>query len=86
VQFHPEWMTQLSWAMGLFSALVEASRGYSAIPREEIEPLLEEVQAWLRQQDRALYGDGLPFARATETQSERHEMRRAAFTLQRTVV
>ncbi len=86
VQFHPEWMTQLSWALGLFSALIEASRGYSAIPREEIETLLEEVQTWLRQQDRAMYGDAVTFTRTSETQSERHEMGRAALTHQRNVV
>lgn len=86
VQFHPEWMTQLSWALGLFTALIEASRGYSIIPREEIETLLGEIQAWLRQHDQAMQTDAVPFALSAETQSERNEMRRAALMLQRNVV
>jgi putative glutamine amidotransferase len=57
VQFHPEWMTHLTWSLGLFTALVEASRSYSTIPREELEPFLDEIQAWLRQQDSALPQD-----------------------------
>jgi Peptidase C26 len=54
VQFHPEWMTHLAWSLGLFSALVEASRSYSCVPREELEPSLDEIQCWLRQQDTVL--------------------------------
>jgi gamma-glutamyl-gamma-aminobutyrate hydrolase PuuD len=82
VQFHPEWMTQLSWALGLFIALVDASRGYSAVPREEIETLLEEIQGWLRQQDRTLQRDAGHSRFPAEGQSERHEVRRAALTHQ----
>jgi putative glutamine amidotransferase len=82
VQFHPEWMAQLSWALGLFTALVDASRGYSAVPREEIETLLEEIQAWLRQHDRTLQMGAEPLAMTAETRSERHENRRAALTRQ----
>lgn len=71
-QFHPEWMTHLSWATGLFTALVDASRGYAAVPRDEIETLLDEIQAWLRQHDRALHTADLPVRlTAAETQSER---------------
>ena len=44
VQFHPEWMAHLSWALGLFTALIDASRGYSAVPRDEIETLLDEIR------------------------------------------
>ena len=36
VQFHPEWMTHLTWSLGLFTALVEASRSYATVPREEL--------------------------------------------------
>ncbi len=54
VQFHPEWMTHLTWSLGLFSALVEASRSYATVPREELEPSLDEIQGWLRQQDSML--------------------------------
>ena len=54
VQFHPEWMTHLTWSLGLFTALVEASRSYSTMPREELEPSLDEIQGWLRQQDSML--------------------------------
>ena len=53
-QFHPEWMTHLNWAMGLFTAFIDASRTYTAIPRDELEPFLDEIQGWLRQRDRAL--------------------------------
>ena len=53
-QFHPEWSTHLSWVMGLFTAFVDASRAYSAVPREEIEPLREEMRDWLRQRDRSV--------------------------------
>jgi Peptidase C26 len=52
-QFHPEWSTHLHWVMGLFSAFVDASRAYSAIPRGEIEPLRVEMRDWLRQCDRS---------------------------------
>jgi putative glutamine amidotransferase len=82
VQFHPEWMTHLCWALGLFTALVDASRGYAVLPRDEIETLLEEIQSWLRQQDQSLRATPAPFALTTETQNERH----AALTLQRSVV
>jgi putative glutamine amidotransferase len=54
VQFHPEWMTHLTWSHGLFSALVEASRSYATVPREELAPSLDEIQGWLQQQDSAL--------------------------------
>lgn len=50
-------MTHLTWSLGLFTALMEASRSYSTIPREELEPSLDEIQAWLRQQDSALLQD-----------------------------
>ncbi len=55
-QFHPEWCTHLSWVMGLFTAFVDASRAYSAVPREEVEPLRAEIRDWLWQCDHA----GLP--------------------------
>jgi GMP synthase-like glutamine amidotransferase len=83
VQFHPEWMTQLSWALGLFTALIDASRGYTAVPRDEIETLLDEIQAWLRQHDRALHTDAVPFTLTAETQSERF---RPTLTLQKHVL
>jgi putative glutamine amidotransferase len=86
VQFHPEWMTQLSWASGLFTALVDASRGYSAVPREEIETLLEEIRTWLRKHDQAMRTDAEPLALTAETRCERHEMRHVALTLQKHVV
>jgi gamma-glutamyl-gamma-aminobutyrate hydrolase PuuD len=54
VQFHPEWMTHLAWSLGLFTALVEASRSYSIVPRQELESSLDEIQCWLRQQDSVL--------------------------------
>ncbi len=83
VQFHPEWMTHLSWALGLFTALVDASRVYAVIPRDEIETLLEEIQSWLRQQDQSLRTTPAPFALTAETQNERYPV---AQTLQRYAV
>ncbi len=53
-QFHPEWSTQLHWVMGLFTSFVDASRAYSAILREETEPLRAEIQDWLRSLDGGL--------------------------------
>ncbi len=54
VQFHPEWMMHLNWSLGLFTALVEASRSYATIPRDELVSFLDEIPGWLRQFDRAL--------------------------------
>lgn len=54
-QFHPEWSTQLSWVMGLFTSFVDAGRAYSAIPREELEPLRDEIRGWLRSRDARLF-------------------------------
>ena len=54
VQFHPEWMTHLTWSLGLFSALVDASRSFATIPRTELESFVDEIQGWLRQQDSLL--------------------------------
>ena len=71
VQFHPEWMTHLSWSLGLFTAFVDASRVYAVVQRGEIEPLLEEIQAWVREHDRALHRGAVPFALAVEKHSER---------------
>ncbi len=53
-QFHPEWSTQLHWVMGLFTSFVDACRAFSAIPREETEPLRTEIQDWLRTLDGGL--------------------------------
>jgi putative glutamine amidotransferase len=54
VQFHPEWMTHLTWSLGLFASLVEVSRSYATVPRQELEASLDEIQGWLRQQDSEL--------------------------------
>jgi putative glutamine amidotransferase len=86
VQFHPEWMTQLSWALGLFTAFIDASRCYSAVARGEIETLLEEIQGWLRRNERALHTEAVPLTLTSETQRETHQMGHAALTLQRNVV
>jgi gamma-glutamyl-gamma-aminobutyrate hydrolase PuuD len=79
-QFHPEWMTHLSWALGLFTAFIDASRGYTAVPRDEIETLLDEIQVWLRQHDTALIANSAPSALMTETYTSGL---RSALTLQR---
>ncbi len=80
VQFHPEWMTHLNWALGLFTALIDASRGYTAIPRDEIETLLDEIQAWLRQHDRAMNTQAPSSMCIAETHTGEH---RSELTLQR---
>src|SRR6266581_7178619 len=72
VQFHPEWMTQLNWALGLFTAFIGASRNYTAVPRDEIETLLDEIQGWLRQHDTALIGNSAPSAMMTQTHIGEH--------------
>ena len=54
MQFHPEWSTHLSWVMGLFTAFVDASRAYSSVPCEEMEPLRTEMRDWLRQRDHSV--------------------------------
>jgi GMP synthase-like glutamine amidotransferase len=54
-QFHPEWSTHLHWVMGLFGTFIDASRAYSAVCREEIEPWLPEIREWLRQRDSFMY-------------------------------
>ena len=82
-QFHPEWMTHLNWALGLFIALIDASRGYITIARDEIETMLDEIQAWLRQHDRALNAGSAPSAVLAQMQSHRQ---RSALTLQRNAV
>jgi putative glutamine amidotransferase len=61
-QFHPEWSTHLHWVMGLFSAFVDASRAYSAIPRGEIEPLRTEMREWLRHHDLVIAPQAVPSA------------------------
>jgi len=67
MQFHPEWSTHLSWVMGLFTAFVDACRAYSAVPREEMEPLRAEMRDWLRQRDRSLPRRGATSTLGTDT-------------------
>lgn len=66
-QFHPEWMTHLTWAHGLFTSLIHASRVYAAIPRDDLDALLEEIQGWLRQRDEALNQRSAPSTLLAET-------------------
>jgi putative glutamine amidotransferase len=63
-QFHPEWSTHLHWVMGLFTSFVDASRAYSALARDEIEPLRDEIKQWLRQCDHRLTSDAATSALA----------------------
>jgi gamma-glutamyl-gamma-aminobutyrate hydrolase PuuD len=74
VQFHPEWMTHLTWSLGLFTALVEVSRSYSNVPRAELESSLEEIQGWLRQQDSML----LHLSASSTMQSGKHHGRQTS--------
>jgi gamma-glutamyl-gamma-aminobutyrate hydrolase PuuD len=64
-QFHPEWSTHLHWVMGLFTAFVDASRAYSSVPREEIEPLRPEIREWLRHRDLVIAPRAVPSALGT---------------------
>ena len=66
-QFHPEWSSQLSWVMGLFTTFVDASRAYSAISREDLEPLRTEIQDWLHARDAELSPRALTSAAGAET-------------------
>lgn len=72
VQFHPEWMTHVSWSLGLFTALIGASRAYSAIPREELESFLDDIEGWLRQHDRAVLHQPAPLPLLAGTLSNAH--------------
>ena len=45
VQFHPEWMTHLTWSLGLFTALVEASRSYRPYHAKSLNPCLTRSRA-----------------------------------------
>jgi len=72
VQFHPEWMTHVSWSHGLFTALIEASITYSAIPKEELESFLDEIEGWLRQHDRAVLHQPAPLPLPAGTLSNGH--------------
>jgi len=65
-QFHPEWSTHLHWVMGLFTAFVDASRTYSSVPREEIEPLRPEIREWLRHRDLVIAPRAVPSALGTD--------------------
>jgi hypothetical protein len=71
-QFHPEWMTHLNWVMGLFSSFIDASRIYSSIPREGIDPFFEEISGWLRQRDRSLYPRNARAALNADPRISRH--------------
>src|SRR5260370_3318737 len=68
-QFHPEWSTHLHWVMGLFTAFLDASRPYSAVPREEIEPLRVEIRDGLRHRDRVVSPRAVPSASCTHLTS-----------------
>ncbi len=48
------------------TAFVDASRAYSAVPREEIEPLRAEIREWLRGCDRIVSPRSLPSVVGTD--------------------
>jgi hypothetical protein len=52
--------------MGLFTAFVDASRAYSSVPREEIEPLRPEIREWLRHRDLVIAPRAVPSALGTD--------------------
>lgn len=47
VQFHPEYVSELQWSVGIFSYHVEACARYAAFPRSELESYREEIATWL---------------------------------------
>jgi putative glutamine amidotransferase len=47
VQFHPEYVTSLEWAMGIFTHHVDACARYAVLPRAELEAFRDDVRAWL---------------------------------------
>lgn len=51
VQFHPEWVVYLSWALRIFTSLIRASCAYAAFSQHMTEQLRDETRAWVRQCD-----------------------------------
>jgi gamma-glutamyl-gamma-aminobutyrate hydrolase PuuD len=48
VQFHPEWVVYLSWALRIFTSLVDASCAYATLPQNVTDPLRDEIRDWVR--------------------------------------
>ncbi len=48
VQFHPEWVVYLGWALRLFTSLVDASSTYANLPHEQISILVDDIRSWIR--------------------------------------
>jgi len=47
VQFHPEYVTELSSSMGIFTWYVDTCARHATLPRAELESFREDVCAWL---------------------------------------
>ncbi|MBA2284929.1 MAG: gamma-glutamyl-gamma-aminobutyrate hydrolase family protein [Ktedonobacteraceae bacterium] len=60
VQFHPEWIVYLGWALSLFSSHIDACYTYAALDLNTLDSYLPEVRDWLRQCDATLTHRPLP--------------------------
>jgi gamma-glutamyl-gamma-aminobutyrate hydrolase PuuD len=47
VQFHPEYVRFFTWALGIFTHLVDASMLYAPLSRPYLESCRESIQTWL---------------------------------------
>jgi len=83
VQFHPEYVTELSWSMGIFTYHVDACARYAALPRAELEALRDEVCAWLWHAIRQRFtgGEPGPTHRSARTNGHTEELKKDALHL-----
>jgi gamma-glutamyl-gamma-aminobutyrate hydrolase PuuD len=54
VQFHPEWVVHLSWALRIFTSLIDAGCSYAALSQHMTESLHDEIRTWVRLCDAGL--------------------------------
>jgi len=72
VQFHPEYVTELSWSMGIFTYYVDACARYAALPRAELEVLRDDVCIWLWHTIRQRFTGGEPGPTHTSAHTNGH--------------
>ncbi len=56
VQFHPEWVVYLGWALRLFTSLIDASSTYATLSPDITDPIFKEIRDWVRISDMSLTG------------------------------
>lgn len=83
VQFHPEYVTELSWSMGIFIYHVDACARYAALPRAELEAFRDDVCTWLWHAIRHRFtgGEQEPTHRSARTNSYTEELKADALPL-----